>query len=133
MNTLSFPDELLYHKEHTWLKMLDDKTALVGISNFAQEQLGEVAYVDLPMAQNRFVADVEFGTVESVKAVNALYMPVSGVVMEINENLATEPSLVNASPYDKGWMLKIVPDPGADMEHLMTAAEYSAHVRSGSM
>jgi glycine cleavage system H protein len=129
MDELVFPDGILYHPEHTWLKMLDDATALVGISDFAQQQLGEVAFVDLPAASAHFSTGEEFGVIESVKAVSSLHMPVSGTVTHVNDSLVSEPSLVNASPYEDGWMVTIVLDPGARMEHLLSGAVYAALLR----
>jgi glycine cleavage system H protein len=131
MSNLCFPDDILYHHEHTWLKVVDDMHALVGISDFAQEQLGEVAYVDLPAVNTHFSAGEEFGSVESVKAVNNLYMPVNGLVSAVNDSLDSEPSLVNTSPYEKGWMLKITLDPESGKDNLKSAAEYASLVRRG--
>ena len=118
MSTLLFPEGLLYHPEHTWLRLNGDGGASVGITDFAQEQLGEVAFVDLP------ALGAEFGTVESIKAVSGLIMPVSGKVTAVDENLADEPSLVNSSPYGDGWMLQISLAPDADRERLLNAGSY---------
>jgi glycine cleavage system H protein len=124
MSTLLFPEDLLYHPEHTWLRLNEDGGASVGITDFAQEQLGEVAFVDLPAPGAEFAVGAEFGTVESIKAVSGLFMPVSGKVTAVNENLADEPSLVNSSPYEDGWMLQISLAPDTDREHLLKAASY---------
>jgi glycine cleavage system H protein len=126
MNELVFPDGFLFHPEHVWLRVNPDGTAHVGISDFAQEQLGEVAFVDLPAPGAEFEAGAEFGTVESIKAVNSLYMPVSGKVLAVNEALADEPSLVNTAPYADGWMLHIAPAAGDDASKLMPGDAYRA-------
>ena len=127
MSNLVFPDGLLYHPEHTWLR-LDGDGAFVGITDFAQDQLGEVAYVDLPDPGAEFAAGAEFGTVESIKAVSGLIMPISGKVAERNEGLAADPSQFNASPYEGGWMLRIRLDKDADRTHLLDSGAYSALV-----
>ncbi len=126
MSELTYPEDILYHPEHTWVRIADDNTAVVGISDFAQEQLGEVAFVDLPSAGDSFSAGEEFGTVESIKAVSSLYMPISGTVTETNEALEDDPSDVNTSPYGDGWMLKIEIEAEADKTQLLNAADYSA-------
>jgi len=128
MSGLTFPEDILYHPEHTWVRIEDDNTAVVGITDFAQEQLGEVAFVDLPSAGAQFVAGSEFGTVESIKAVSSLHMPIDGTVTEINENLGSDPSLVNTSPYGDGWMLRITVADGADRAQLKNPQEYAEQV-----
>ncbi|WP_320006088.1 glycine cleavage system protein GcvH [Maridesulfovibrio sp.] len=129
MSELTFPAELLYHPEHTWVLINDDNTAVVGISDFAQEQLGEVAFVDLPEAGEHFEAGEEFGSVESIKAVSNLYMPISGTVTEINEGLEDVPEDVNISPYKEGWMLRITVDEGADKSQLMNSEAYAEKIK----
>lgn len=128
MSELNFPEELLYHPEHTWVRIAADGTAVVGITDFAQEQLGEVAFVDLPAAGSRFGAGEEFGTVESIKAVSSLHMPIEGTVTEVNENLGSDPALVNTSPYGEGWMLRITVADGADRAQLKSSGDYAAQV-----
>jgi len=128
MSELTYPEELLYHPEHTWVRIADDGTAVVGITDFAQEQLGEVAFVDLPAAGSRFGAGEEFGTVESIKAVSSLHMPIEGTVAEVNDSLGSDPSLVNTSPYGDGWMLRITVAEGADRSQLKDCHEYAAQV-----
>ena len=125
MSELTFPEDILYHPEHTWVRIADDNTAVVGISDFAQEQLGEVAFVDLPEAGSKYEAGAEFGTVESIKAVSSLYMPISGTVTAINEELDADPSEVNTAPYSNGWMLKITLDDDADKSQLLNGADYA--------
>ncbi len=126
MSELTFPNGLLYHPEHTWVRLAADGTALVGITDFAQEQLGEVAFVDLPSAGAQFEAGMEFGTVESIKAVSSLHMPITGVVTEVND--ALDPSQVNTSPYEEGWMLRITVAEGADRSQLLTPEQYEAQL-----
>jgi glycine cleavage system H protein len=126
MSELNFPEDILYHPEHTWVRINDDNTAVIGISDFAQEQLGEVAFVDLPSVGAEFAAGSEFGSVESIKAVNSLFMPISGTVLEVNEVLGSDPSLVNTSPYTDGWMLRISVAQDADRGHLKSSSEYAA-------
>ena len=128
MSELHYPENLLYHPEHTWLRVENDNIAYVGISDFAQAQLGEVAYVDLPKEEVAFEAGTSFGTVESIKAVNDLFMPVSGKVLAVNRVLSDEPSTVNTSPYGEGWMLKIEMTNEAEREHLLKAEAYKAMV-----
>jgi glycine cleavage system H protein len=128
MSELTFPADVLYHPEHTWVRIADDNTAVVGISDFAQEQLGEVAFVDLPEVGAAFAAGDEFGTVESIKAVSSLYMPISGTVTAVNSGLEDDPSQVNTSPYGDGWMLSITVDADAEKSQLLSAADYEAQL-----
>lgn len=128
MSELIFPDDILYHPEHTWVRIAADNTALVGITDFAQQQLGEVAFVDLPAVGAGFAAGQEFGTVESLKAVSSLFMPIEGTVVEVNEGLGSDPSLVNTSPYGDGWMLRISVAGDADRSQLKTGPDYQAQV-----
>ena len=123
-----FPADCKYTKNHEFVKPLGDGTAVVGITDFAQEQLGEVAFVDLPSAGARFGAGEEFGTVESIKAVSSLHMPIEGTVTEVNDALGSDPSLVNTSPYGDGWMLRITVADGADRTQLKSSGDYAAQV-----
>lgn len=122
---LTIPESLRYTVEHVWVRM-DGAEAVLGISDYAQDQLGEVAYVDLPEPGARFEAGSEFGTVESIKSVNPLYMPVSGEVLAINEELESAPTIVNLSPYETGWMIRVRPDAPADVDGLLSADAYAA-------
>lgn len=128
MSELIFPEDILYHPEHTWVRIADDNTAVVGITDFAQEQLGEVAFVDLPSAGSSFSAGEEFGTVESIKAVSSLHMPITGTVTEVNEGVDDDPSQVNTSPYGDGWMLRITVDADADKSQLLDPQKYSSQL-----
>ena len=125
-----FPADLKYTKDHEWLKPAGDGTALVGITHYAQDALGDVVFVDLPEAGDAFAQGEEFGTVESVKTVSELNMPSAGEVLEVNATLADHPEAVNEDPYGKGWMVKIkLTGPLAD---LLDAKAYEALVSSES-
>ncbi len=100
-------ESLLYTKTHEWLKLIDDETGIVGITDYAQDQLGDVVYVELPELGKIFKKSDAFGSVESVKAVSDLYAPVDCEIIETNENLASEPALINKDPYGEGWIIKI--------------------------
>jgi glycine cleavage system H protein len=120
------PEDLLYTKEHEWLR-LSEGIGTVGITDHAQKQLGDVVYVELPKVGDTFQAGQSFGSVESVKAVSDLFMPVSGEVVEINEDVHNIPELLNAEPFNKGWLLKIrLLDP-AETSSLMPAAKYTEY------
>lgn len=125
---LNLPSDRHYTKEHVWI-MPDKDSWLVGISDYAQDQLGEVAYVDLPSEGKHLEAHDEFGSIESIKAVNALYMPVAGEVLEVNGALEDAPQTVNADCYKDGWLVKIRPDKGADVDSLMDADAYRASLK----
>ncbi len=119
----NYPDELQYTKDHEWIRITGD-TGRVGITFYAQDSLGDVVYVDLPKVGTTVKANEPFGSVESVKAVSELFSPVSGEVIEVNTKLADAPELVNASPYDEGWMIVIrLSNPG-EVDALLSAAEY---------
>lgn len=120
---LDLPAELRYSAEHVWIRR-EGESCLVGISDYAQDQLGEVAFVDLPASGSHFGAGEEFGTVESMKAVSPLFMPVAGTVRETNAALEDTPTLVNVSCYDRGWMLRIEADRSTDPDTLLDAEAY---------
>jgi len=122
---MEFPDDLKYTEEHEWVLPEDDLVA-VGITDYAQDALGDVVFVELPEVGVVLEAGKAFGVVESVKAVSDIYAPLSGEVVEINEELPDTPELINTSPYEDGWMIKIkVTDPG-EVEDLMDAEAYQA-------
>jgi glycine cleavage system H protein len=125
-----FPADLKYTKDHEWLKPAGDGTALVGITQYAQDALGDVVFVDLPEVGDAFTAGEEFGTVESVKTVSELNMPAAGEVLEVNEALAEHPEAVNEDPYGKGWMVKI--KLSGDLAGLLDATAYGALVSAES-
>ena len=115
--------ETKYTKDHEWLK-IDGDIVTVGITNYAQEQLGDLVFVDLPKIGEKFAAGEPFGSVESVKSVNELFIPVSGEVTAINELLTDSPELVNTEPYSRGWMIKIRISNPTDIDSLLSASEY---------
>jgi len=120
------PQDLLYTKEHEWMRV-SGSTGTVGITDHAQEQLGDVVYVELPKTGDRFTAGQSFGTVESVKAVSELFMPVSGEVIEVNAHLGAAPEIVNKDPYGDGWMIRIRLDNAAETSALMSAQQYEEY------
>jgi glycine cleavage system H protein len=124
------PADRRYTKEHEWLK-LDGDVATVGITEFAQSELGDVTYVEVPQVGQQLRQGQSFGVVESVKAVSDIYAPVAGEVVEVNEALVAEPERVNTSPYEDAWMIKVrVQDPGA-AEALLGPEEYRQHIEAG--
>jgi glycine cleavage system H protein len=123
----NIPAELRYTREHEWAKQ-EGATARVGITHYAQEQLGDVVFVELPKAGTRVSAHKTFGVVESVKAVSDLFAPVSGEVIEVNAELAKKPELVNQDPYGRGWMLLIKPADPAEYGQLLSADQYKEHL-----
>ena len=122
------PDELKYSKEHEWVRIGGGNDALVGITKFAADELGDVVFLDLPEANTVLKQFEKFGEIESVKAVSEIYSPISGNVLEINEQAINNPQLVNESPYDKGWLVKIDMNDLSELETLMNSREYEAFV-----
>ena len=120
MNT---PSELKYTKDHEWVK-LEGNVATIGITDFAQSELGDIVFVDVDTVDDDLNAGEVFGSVEAVKTVSDLYLPVSGKVIEFNEELEGEPELVNTDPYGKGWIVKLELSEGADQSELLTAEQY---------
>ena len=127
ISELRFPEECRYIAEHVWIRQDGDEW-LIGISDYAQDQLGEIAFVDLPAVGASFEAGQEFGSVESIKSVNALFMPVNGTVEAVNEELEGAPTLINVSPYEKGWMLRIRATSPDAVAGLLTAEAYRAQL-----
>lgn len=121
------PSELKYTESHEWLRLEDDGLVTVGISDHAQELLGDLVYVELPEVGLEFVAGDECCVVESVKAASDVYMPISGEIMEVNEALADEPEIINSSPYDNGWLFRVKPSAN-ELDDLMDADTYSAEI-----
>ena len=117
------PDHLRYTDEHEWVKLSDD-LVVVGITDYAQEQLGDVVYVELPSEGDEVMKGEPFGTVESTKAVSELFAPVSGTVEKVNHRLEDEPERVNRDPYGKGWMIKIAPSDPSELDELLDAESY---------
>jgi glycine cleavage system H protein len=117
------PDNLHYSKDHEWVRVEGD-TAVIGITDHAQEQLGDVVYVELPKAGEEFAANDSFGSVKSVKAVSEIFTPVAGKVSETNDSLNDEPEHVNNDPYGSGWMIKMKMSNASEVDSMLTAAEY---------
>lgn len=121
---MSVPDELLYSEEHEWVKKEDGRLR-VGVTDFAQSELGDIVFVELPEVGDELEAGEPFGSVESVKTVSELYAPVTGKVVEINENLDDSPEFVNESPYEKAWMIVVEPSNESELDDLMSPVQYS--------
>lgn len=124
------PDELKYNEEHTWLLVEDTKLGRVGITHYAQEQLKDVVFIELPEVGTEVVRMEPFGVIESVKATNDLFSPVSGVVTEVNNTLTDNPAVVNEDPYGNGWMIIVDMTNPSELGSLMSAEEYEALVES---
>ena len=124
------PDGRRYTKEHEWA-LVDGEAVVVGITDFAQHELGDVVYVELPKVGGRVTALKEFGVVESVKAASDLYSPLTGEVLAVNQELGGHPELVNDSPYDRGWMMRVRPDDVAELDQLMDAQDYRQLIEQG--
>jgi glycine cleavage system H protein len=126
----SVPDDLRYTREHEWARAEGERVR-VGITAYAQDQLGDVVFVELPAAGKAVARMQAFGVVESVKAVSDLFAPLDGTVIEVNAALATTPELVNQDPYGKGWMILIAPSDPAQLASLMTAQQYGSFIAGG--
>lgn len=122
---MNIPQELKYTSEHEWVR-LDGDVAYVGITDYAQEQLGDIVFVDIPSVGETLDANEVFGTIEVVKTVSDLFLPLAGEVLEQNEELEANPELVNQDPYGKGWLIKIKPADVSEMDGLLDAAAYQA-------
>lgn len=120
------PSELKYVASHEWLRMEDDGTLTIGITDHAQEALGDIVYVELPEVGDTVAVDDEVAVVESVKAASDVYAPITGEVVAINEALEDDPEIINTDPYGEGWMYRIKPDNLDDYESLLSAEEYQA-------
>ncbi len=128
---MSNPADRRYTKEHEWVRVAEG-VGIVGITDYAQDQLGDIVFVDLPAVGTQITHMQKFGEIESVKAVSELFSPVSGEVTEVNGALADKPDLVNESPYDEAWMLKVrLSDPG-EVDRLLSAEEYDAYLQQGA-
>lgn len=122
---MNFPTNVKYTKEHEWIRLEGD-VAYVGITDYAQEQLGDIVFVDIPTEGETLAADEVFGTIEVVKTISDLFLPVTGEIPEQNEALADQPELVNQDPYGEGWLIKIKPTADADFDSLLDAEAYKA-------
>lgn len=121
---MTFPEELRYTKDHEWIRVEGD-TATIGITDFAQSELGDIVYVEVETVGDAVAKDDVFGTVEAVKTVSELFMPVSGTVTEMNTALDTNPELVNDDPYGEGWLIRMTLDNPADVDDLLSASDYA--------
>lgn len=121
---MNFPDNLRYTKEHEWIRM-EGNTAVIGITDFAQRELGDIVYVEIETVGKSLSAGDVFGTVEAVKTVSDLYLPVAGTINEVNPALGKSPELVNTDPYGEGWMVKMTVNDPAGVDKLMDASAYS--------
>ena len=124
---MNFPDNLRYSEDHEWIRV-EGQAAYIGISDFAQHELGDIVFVDINSVGKQLNAGEVFGTVEAVKTVSDLMMPVTGTVTEMNAGLESAPEQVNEDPYGKGWIIKITPSNPADLDGLMDAATYTGKV-----
>ncbi len=123
LSELNFPDDVMYSDDHEWTKMENDE-AVIGISDYAQDQLGDIVFVELPQVGETFEKGAEFGTVESVKAVSELFLPVGGEIIAVNDALEDTPELVNNEPYTGGWMLRIKLSDKSELDQLMNKSAY---------
>jgi glycine cleavage system H protein len=120
---MNFPENLRYTKDHEWIKLEGD-TATIGITEFAQQELGDIVYVEIETVGKALSSETVFGTVEAVKTVSDLFLPISGTINEVNPALESQPELVNKDPYGEGWMIKMTVDNSDDVEKLMDASAY---------
>ncbi len=125
---MEFPEDLRYSREHEWARSENDGRVRVGITDFAQDALGDVVYVDLPEPGTQVSAGQPFGEVESTKSVSDVYAPVSGTIVERNGALEDKPELVNEEPYGNGWLVAIEPSEAAELEQLLDGSAYKEHV-----
>ncbi|HEV2828635.1 MAG TPA: glycine cleavage system protein GcvH [Pyrinomonadaceae bacterium] len=119
----NIPDDLHYSKDHEWVRV-DGNVAVVGITDYAQDSLGDVVYVELPKVSEQFAANESFGSVESVKAVSEIFCPVSGEIVGVNDSLNDAPEKVNEDPYGEGWMIRVAMSNPGEVDSMLTAAEY---------
>jgi glycine cleavage system H protein len=124
---MNIPDNLKYTKEHEWIKLNGTKEAFVGITDFAQNELGDIVFVEIETVGQSLKRDEVFGTVEAVKTVSDLFMPVSGEVLEVNPKLESSPEIINSDPYGEGWMIKIALSSASELDGLMSPEEYTKH------
>ena len=123
INELNLPDDVRYAEDHEWARTEGDRVR-VGLSDYAQDQLGDIVFVELPKPGDSFEKGEEFGTVESVKAVAELYMPIGGEILSVNSALENSPELINEKPYKDGWMIEVKPSEPSELDSLMTREDY---------
>ena len=126
---MNFPENLRYTKDHEWVRLEGGKEAVIGITDFAQKELGDIVFVDIPTVGKSLQAEEVFGTVEAVKTVSDLFLPVAGKIKELNPELEGTPELVNTDPYGEGWIIRLELNDPADLDKLLDAAAYGAHVQ----
>lgn len=124
---MNVPSHLLYTREHEWVRVVDETTALIGITDYAQNSLGDITFVELPKAGRKLRCGETFGVVESVKAASDLFMPIDGEVIDVNADLGAAPEVLNRDPYESGWMLKIRIGNRAQLPGLLTPEAYEKH------
>jgi len=124
---MEYPEGLKFTKEHEWV-LVEDQVAIIGLTEYAEQELGDVVYVELPEVGEKIVKDDPFGAVESVKAVSDIYAPVSGTVVEVNDTLPDSPETINDDPYGDGWLIKVEMTDKDDLKDLMSAEEYAEYV-----
>jgi len=124
---MSVKDDLLYSEDHEWVREEDD-LLVIGISDYAQEELGDIVFAELPEVEEEFETGDSFGVLESVKAVSDTFIPLGGKVIEVNEELLDHPELINDDPYGEGWLIKIDPYDDSELDELLTAEEYAAFI-----
>ena len=125
-----YPSDYLYSREHEWVKVMDD-VCVLGITEFAQQELGEVVFVELPEVGQVFNAQDELGTIESVKAVAEVYSPVAGEVVEVNDAVVDDPEMLNDDPHGEGWLVRVRFSSADDLKALMNAEQYEEYIKSG--
>ena len=127
---MSYPADIKYTKEHEWVRVESDTEIVVGITTYAADELGDVVFVELPEPGTKVVSEEQFGEIESVKAVSELYSPVTGTVIQRNEELSDAPEIVNDSAYEQGWMIKVEVTDTSNLDELMSAEEYEQFLES---
>ena len=125
---MNFPENLRYTKDHEWIRLENGNEAIIGITEFAQKELGDIVYLEVETVGKSLAAETVFGTVEAVKTVSDLFLPVAGTITEVNPALGGAPELINSDPYGEGWMIKMTVKEPADLDKLMDAAAYAAIV-----
>ncbi len=124
---MNFPEDIKYHKEHTWVRVSGNK-ATIGITDYAQDQLGDIVYIDLPDVDTEIEKDSEFTEIESTKATSSVIAPVSGTIVEVNEELDESPEIINESPYDKGWIVVVEMSDPSEIDDLLDSSDYERFV-----
>lgn len=124
---MSVKDDLYYSEDHEWVREEEDYL-VIGVTDFAQEELGDIVFVELPEVEEEFDKDDSFGVLESVKAVSDTFIPVSGRIIEVNENLLDNPELINDDPYGEGWLIKVDPADDTELDELLSAEEYAEFI-----